>query len=31
VEQKGCLCGACQVFAEYKLKDYYFCRNGKAQ
>lgn len=30
-EQKGCLCGSCAIFAEYKLADGYFCGSGAAQ
>jgi len=29
--QKGCICGACPIHAEYKLKNYYYCVNGKAK
>lgn len=31
VAQKGCICGACPIHAKYKLTEYYFCQNGKAQ
>lgn len=31
VPQKGCVCGACPLTAEYKLKDYYYCVTGKAK
>ncbi len=31
LSQKGCICGACPIFSKYKLKNYYFCINGKAE
>lgn len=30
VAQKGCICGACPITAQYKLNKYYYCINGKA-
>ncbi len=30
VDQRGCLCGDCQVFKEYGLKIGYFCVKGEA-
>ncbi len=29
--KKGCICGACPVREKYKLQDYYYCVNGKAE
>lgn len=26
---KGCLCGACPIWSEYKLNDGYFCLTNK--
>jgi hypothetical protein len=28
---KGCLCGMCPVFEQYKLRIGYFCFNGEAK
>ena len=29
-EQKGCICGQCALWKEYKLNGGYFCINGQA-
>ena len=31
VAEKGCVCGACPLTAEFKLKGYYYCVKGKAE
>lgn len=28
--RKGCICGACPIWSEYKLDGGYFCLNGEA-
>ncbi len=30
LEQKGCICGDCQNFRDYSLKEGYFCAYGEA-
>ncbi len=27
----GCLCGECDVWADYELSDYYYCMEGAAK
>ncbi|MFA5802456.1 MAG: DUF2769 domain-containing protein [Thermoleophilia bacterium] len=31
IDQKGCVCGDCEVYTEHELTGAYFCVNGKAQ
>jgi hypothetical protein len=31
VEEKGCNCPGCGVFAKYDLSDGYFCKSGAAE
>ncbi len=31
VEQKGCNCASCGVYAKYELSGMYFCKNGAAE
>lgn len=31
VQEKGCICGACPIEAQYKLDGHYYCIKGKAE
>jgi len=31
VSQKGCLCGACPITAEFKLTGHYYCISGREE
>ena len=31
VRERGCVCGDCAVYKEYKLSDAYYCIHGQAE
>jgi len=31
VVEKGCICGACPIATEFKLKRFYYCIKGKSE
>jgi len=31
IQRNGCLCPACQIYADYELERSYFCDEGAAQ
>jgi hypothetical protein len=30
ITRRGCVCGDCEIFREYGLKDGYYCDSGRA-